>query len=307
MSFIGTIKRRFSPGQSNQQHPAAATQQAAPTNVEFKGYAVTDASNWSSFNVIDFQPKTWEDTDIELAITHCGVCGSDVHTITSGWGSFPTPLVVGHEIIGKVTRVGSKVKGFKVGDRAGVGAQIGACYSCRACKTDNEQYCPKKINTYAGEYPDGVKTQGGYSMAIRAHEQFVFPIPEKLESRYAASMLCAGLTVYSPLKRHGAGPGKKVGILGIGGLGHYAVLFAKAMGSEVYAFTHSESKVEDIKKMGADHVIVTDEASGKLSRLMFEVMKSYGGSSTHSAPYTTHLYWLDAVATGKARMNDPCH
>lgn len=259
MSFIGTIKRRFSPGQSNQQHPAAATQHAAPTNVEFKGYAVTDASNWSSFNVIDFQPKTWEDTDIELAITHCGVCGSDVHTITSGWGSFPTPLVVGHEIIGKVTRVGSKVKGFKVGDRAGVGAQIGACYSCRACKTDNEQYCPKKINTYAGEYPDGVKTQGGYSTAIRAHEQFVFPIPEKLESRYAASMLCAGLTVYSPLKRHGAGPGKKVGILGIGGLGHYAVLFAKAMGSEVYAFTHSESKVEDIKKMGADHVIVTDE------------------------------------------------
>jgi alcohol dehydrogenase (NADP+) len=123
-----------------------------------------------------------------------------------------------HEIIGKVTRVGSQVKGFKVGDRAGVGAQIGSCYSCRACKSGNENYCLQAIDTYNAEYPDGIRTQGGYSTAIRAHEQFVFPIPDALESRHAASMLCAGLTVFSPLKRNGAGPGKKVGIIGIGGL-----------------------------------------------------------------------------------------
>lgn len=105
-----------------------------------------------------------------------------------------------------------------MGDRAGVGAQIGACYTCRACTHDNENYCPKSISTYADEYPDGVRTQGGYATAIRAHEQFVFAIPEALESRYAASMLCAGLTVFSPLKRNGCGPGKKVGIIGVGGL-----------------------------------------------------------------------------------------
>lgn len=123
-----------------------------------------------------------------------------------------------HEIVGKVTRVGSQVKGIKVGDRAGIGAQIGSCLKCRPCESNNENYCPQGIETYNSEYPDGVRTQGGYSTAIRAHERFVFPIPDALESRYAASMLCAGLTVFSPLKRHGAGPGKKVGVIGIGGL-----------------------------------------------------------------------------------------
>lgn len=111
-----------------------------------------------------------------------------------------------------------------------------------------------------GEYDDGVVTQGGYSTAIRAHERFVFPIPKEIESAHASSMLCAGLTVYSPLRTHGAGPGKKVGVIGIGGLGHYAVLFAKAMGAEVYAFTHDKSKIDDIKEMGADHVIDTTES-----------------------------------------------
>ncbi|KDQ58536.1 hypothetical protein JAAARDRAFT_34354 [Jaapia argillacea MUCL 33604] len=232
---------------------------APEADTKFKGYAVTDSNKWSDFTVIEYQPKTWEETDIELAITHCGVCGSDVHTITGGWGHVPVPLVVGHEIVGTVTRVGSKVTEFKVGDRAGVGAQIASCYNCRACKNDEECYCPKSIDTYASQYPDGVRTMGGYSTHIRANELFTFPIPDKLESRHAASMLCAGLTVFSPLVRNGCGPGKKVGVIGIGGLGHYALLFAKALGAEVYALTHSTRKVEDIKKMGADHIIVTDE------------------------------------------------
>ncbi|GBE81580.1 NADP-dependent alcohol dehydrogenase 6 [Sparassis crispa] len=228
-------------------------------SLEFKGYALTDPSLWSDLKVTAFKPKTFQPEDVEIAITHCGVCGSDVHTLTQGWGESNLPLVVGHEIIGKVTRVGDKVTEFKPGDRVGVGAQIGSCLQCKQCKSDYENYCPDSIDTYNGEYPDGVITHGGYSTAIRAHERFVFPIPDGIESRHAATMLCAGLTVYSPLKTYGAGPGKKIGVVGIGGLGHYAVLWAKAMGAEVYAFTHDKTKIEDIKKMGADHIINTEE------------------------------------------------
>ncbi|KAI0373523.1 GroES-like protein [Pilatotrama ljubarskyi] len=230
-------------------------------NLQFKGYALTDPSKWHDLKIIEFKPKTFEPEDVEIAITYCGVCGSDVHTLTQGWGESKLPLVVGHEIVGTVTRVGDKVTEFKPGDRVGVGAQRGSCLRCRQCKEDYENYCTNGIDTYNAEYPDGVVAQGGYSTAIRAHERFVFPIPDEIESRHAASMMCAGLTVYSPLRTHGAGPGKKVGIMGIGGLGHYAILWAKAMGAEVYAFTHDKSKMEDIKKMGADHVIDTTRKS----------------------------------------------
>lgn len=237
-----------------------------------------DPGAWNSLSLISYQPKTFQDDDVELAITHCGVCGSDVHTLTQGWGGCHLPLVVGHEIVGIVTRVGAKVTEFKPGDRVGVGAQIGSCMQCKRCKSDNENYCLSIIDTYVrikiphqprlsgltgfqqnSVYPDGVVSQGGYSTAIRAHERYVFKIPDAIESRDAASMFCAGLTVYSPLRTNGAGPGKKVGVIGIGGLGHYAVLFAKAMDAEVYAFTHSPSKLEDAKKMGADHAITTHD------------------------------------------------
>ncbi|TFY54504.1 hypothetical protein EVJ58_g8825 [Rhodofomes roseus] len=223
--------------------------------LEFKGYAMCDSSKWTELKLTSFRPKTFKPEDVEIAITHCGVCGSDVHTLTQGWGESKLPLVAGHEIAGHVTRVGDKVTEFKVGQRVGVGAQIGSCMQCRACKEDLENYCPDQIETYNAEYDDGVVTQGGYSTAIRAHERYVFPIPDEIESAHAASMLCAGLTAYSPLKTYGCGPGKKVGIIGIGGLGHYAVLWAKAMGAEVYAFAIEPEKFDDIKQMGADHVI----------------------------------------------------
>jgi len=232
----------------------------SPSQKTFKGYGITDAKKWSDFKVIEYPSKNWEETDIEVAITHCGVCGSDVHTLSSGWGDLEVPMVAGHEIAGKAVRVGSKVKDIKVGDRVGVGAQIGSCYECKWCNSDNENYCPKQIDTYAAKYPDGVRTQGGYSNGIIANEQFVFPIPDALESKYACSMLCGGLTVFSPLVRNGAGPGKKVGVVGIGGLGHYAVLFAKGLGAEVFAISHSKNKEADVKKMGADHFIMTSES-----------------------------------------------
>jgi len=193
---------------------------------------------------------------------------------------------------------------IKVSDRVGVGAKIGSCMKCRACKEGYENYCPNGISTYVSvpmrqdvdviltevtpsqnsEYPDGVVSQGGYATAIRAHQQFVFPIPDEIESRHAASMLCAGLTVFSPLKTHGAGPGKRVGIVGIGGLGHYALLWAKAMGAEVYAFTHDESKIADIEKMGADVIVNTGEKdyqkpfAHKLD-LIISTRDSYGSDS----------------------------
>jgi len=224
-----------------------------------KGYAIHDSEKWSDFALIDFKLKTAEPYDVDIAITNCGVCASDIHTITNGWGNFPDhPVVPGHEIVGKVTKVGSSVTEFKVGDIVGVGAQVSACFDCKACSNDNEQYCQHGVDTYNSKFPNGDIAQGGYSTAIRTHERFVFPIPDGLEPRLAASSLCAGLTMYSPLVRN-AKKGDKVGIVGIGGLGHYGIMFAKALGYETYAFTHSERKIEDIKKLGADHIINTND------------------------------------------------
>jgi alcohol dehydrogenase (NADP+) len=144
------------------------------------------------------------------------VCASDVHKITGGWGTdIPLPLCVGHEIIGRAIRVGDDVTTVKVGDRVGVGAQVWADLTCDVCKASQENYCPNQLDTYGSEYSDGTVTQGGYSSHVRAHEYFTFKIPDNLDTAIAAPMLCAGLTVYSPLVRFGAGPGKKIAILGM--------------------------------------------------------------------------------------------
>lgn len=224
-----------------------------------EGFVVTDHKKWSDFTKQEFPLKKFEDRDIDVAIDACGVCGSDIHTITGGWGEAPLPICVGHEIIGRAVKVGKDVKDIKVGDRVGVGAQIGADLTCNNCKTDQENYCPNMVDTYGSNWPDGTKTQGGYASHIRAHEYFTFKIPDKLETSIAAPMLCAGLTVYSPLVRLGAGPGKKVGIVGIGGLGHFAVMFAKALGAEVYAISHSPNKKDDALKLGAKEFICSED------------------------------------------------
>jgi alcohol dehydrogenase (NADP+) len=197
------------------------------------------------------------------------VCGSDVHSITGGWGEVPLPLCVGHEVIGKAVKVGSKVSTVKVGDRVGVGAQIQSCLECKQCKNDNENYCPKQVDTYGAPYPDGTISQGGYSSHIRAHEYFTFPIPDSIPSIEAAPMMCAGLTVYSPLVRGGVGPGKKVAIVGIGGLGHFAIMFANALGAEVTAISHSPQKKDDAMKLGAKHFVSSQE-EGWAKPLAFE-------------------------------------
>ncbi|KAL1297622.1 hypothetical protein AAFC00_006180 [Neodothiora populina] len=224
-----------------------------------EGFMIHDTKKWSTFKKGEFKLKPFEDRDIDIAIDACGVCASDLHTITGGWGDVPLPLCVGHEVVGRAVKVGKAVKTIKVGDRVGVGAQIGADLDCINCKQDQENYCPNAIDTYGAPYPDGTLSQGGYASHIRAHEYFTFKIPDNIETSIAAPMLCAGLTVYSPLSRLGAGPGKKVGIIGIGGLGHFALLWAKAMGAEVWAISHSPSKKADAEKMGVDGFISTNE------------------------------------------------
>ncbi|KAF2479095.1 NADPH-dependent medium chain alcohol dehydrogenase [Neohortaea acidophila] len=224
-----------------------------------EGFMIHDTKKWTEFKKDEFPLKPFGDRDIDIAIDCCGVCASDVHTINGGWGEAPVPICVGHEVIGKAIKVGKDVKTIKVGDRVGVGAQIGADLTCNQCKADQENYCPNMVDTYGSNWPDGTKTQGGYSSHIRSHEYFTFKIPDALESENAAPMLCAGLTVYSPLVRLGCGPGKKVAISGVGGLGHYAVLFAKALGAEVYVLSHSADKEKAVREMGADHFININE------------------------------------------------
>jgi len=225
----------------------------------FEGFVIDSHDNWSDFKKQEFKAKPFEEYDIDIKIDACGVCGSDVHTITGGWGETPLPICVGHEVVGKAIRVGDKVTTVKVGDRVGVGAQIGACLKCDLCKNGNENYCPHQIDTYGAPYPDGTISQGGYSSHIRAHEYFTFKIPDNIPTEMAAPMLCAGITTFSPLLRAKTGPGKKVAVLGIGGLGHFGILWAKALGAEVYAISHTPNKKKEALELGAKEFICTED------------------------------------------------
>ena len=199
--------------------------------------------------------------DVEIEILYCGVCHSDLHTARNEWHGTSYPCVPGHEIVGRVVSVGAEVTKFKIGDAAAVGCLVDSCRECQYCKDGLEQYCEQgSIQTYNS--PDkylGKHTFGGYSESIVVHEDFVLHVPGNLDLAATAPLLCAGITTYSPLKHWKAGPGKKVGIVGIGGLGHMGVKLAKAMGAEVIVFTTSSSKVEDAKRLGADDVVLSKD------------------------------------------------
>jgi uncharacterized zinc-type alcohol dehydrogenase-like protein len=201
--------------------------------------------------------------DVAIEILFCGVCHSDLHTARSEWGPTLYPCVPGHEIVGKVISVGEHVSKFKVGDTVGVGCMVDSCRECEYCKEGLEQYCePGMTGTYNS--PDknlpGNPTFGGYSESIVVDENYVLHIPENLELAATAPLLCAGITTYSPLHHWNVGPGKKVGIVGIGGLGHMGIKIAKAMGAHVVAFTTSESKFAEAKRLGADEVVLSKYA-----------------------------------------------
>lgn len=209
-----------------------------------------------------FERRAPRADDVAIEILYCGVCHSDIHQARNEWGFAAYPLMPGHEIVGKVTAVGASVSKFKIGDLVGVGCLVDSCRTCAACEADLEQYCVEgPTQTYAGrDRIDGSLTMGGYSTSIVVSDRFVLSIPAKLDLASAAPILCAGITTYSPLKHFGIKAGDRVGILGMGGLGHMGIKFAKAMGAEVTLFTRSQSKAEEARRQGADHVIVsTDE------------------------------------------------
>jgi len=199
-------------------------------------------------------------TDVQIDIAWCGVCHSDLHTVRSEWGGTLYPCVPGHEIVGHVSAVGGEVKGFAVGETVGVGCMVGSCQHCESCNSGLEQYCEVGlVGTYNGptQDPPG-HTLGGYSQRIVVDEKFVLKINHSDDQLAAvAPLLCAGITTYSPLRHWNAGPGKKVGVVGIGGLGHMGVKIAHAMGAHVVAFTTSESKRQDALDLGADEVVVS--------------------------------------------------
>lgn len=207
----------------------------------------------------EFERRSPRPDDVVIEISHCGICHSDIHTVRSEWGEANYPCVPGHEIVGQVIQVGKKVKKFKVGDLAGVGCLVDSCGKCAACKSHEEQFCPKAIFTYDKEDVDGTVTKGGYSTNIVVREKFVLKIKKGLPMDRVAPLLCAGITTYSPLKRHGTKKGKKVGVVGLGGLGHMAVKIAKAMGAEVTVFSTSPNKEADAKRLGAKKFVVTSD------------------------------------------------
>jgi uncharacterized zinc-type alcohol dehydrogenase-like protein len=199
--------------------------------------------------------------DVAFDIKFAGICHSDIHTVKGEWGEANYPVVPGHEIAGVVTEVGSEVTKYKVGDHVGVGCMVGSCQACDNCKAGLEQYCTGTgmIGTYNATDRDGTPTQGGYSTAIVVDEKFVLRIPDSIPLDKAAPLLCAGITLFSPLHHWGAGPGKKVAIIGLGGLGHMGVKIAHAMGAEVSVLSQSLKKMEDGLRLGADHYYATSD------------------------------------------------
>jgi alcohol dehydrogenase (NADP+) len=222
------------------------------------------------FRAAEIKRRDLDSHDVLIEIKYAGICHSDIHTAHGEWGPVHYPLVPGHEIAGIVTDVGPHVSKYKIGDRVGVGCMVDSCGECENCSKGEEQYCIKgNIQTYAGVDKYGEPTQGGYSTHIVVQEDFVLRIPDGIELDAAAPLLCAGITTYSPLNHWEAGPGKKVAIVGMGGLGHMAVQIAHAMGAEVTVLSQTLNKKEDGLKLGADHYYATKYPE------TFETLASY--------------------------------
>jgi len=230
------------------------------TMIKSIGYAGFDAT--SPLKPYTFDRRNVSDNDVHIEIIYCGVCHSDLHTVRNEWGGAKYPLVPGHEIIGTVKSTGSKVKKFKVGDTVGVGCMVNSCGNCACCKDHLEQFC---FNGFTGTYNsidiDGNTTKGGYSDNIVVNEKFVLTIPSHLPLANVAPLLCAGITTYSPLKHWKITKGHKVGIVGLGGLGHMGVKLARSFGAHVVVFTTSPHKKEDALRLGAHEVVISKNAA----------------------------------------------
>ena len=230
--------------------------------------------------------------DVAIEILFCGVCHSDLHTVRGEWPGVTYPCVPGHEIVGRVSAVGADVAGFKAGDRVAVGCLVDSCQHCDPCKRGLEQYCEVgPTGTYGGvEKQSGLPTYGGYSDRIVVRQEFVLRMPDSLDLAAAAPLLCAGITTYSPLRHWGAGPGKQVGVVGLGGLGHMAVKLAHAMGAEVTLFTTSPGKEADARRLGASQVVIsTDREAMRAQRRKFDLIINTVAVPMNLDPYIAAL------------------
>ena len=227
--------------------------------MQSKGYAVLEASK--PLVPFSFSRRELRPSDVALDIEFAGICHSDIHQAREEWGPAIFPMVPGHEIAGVVTSIGSAVTKFKVGDRIGVGVFVDSCRNCSSCKAGLEQYCTEGMTgTYNGYERDGkTVAQGGYSDSFVVDQDYAVKIPGNLDMSGVAPLLCAGITLYSPLKNWGAGKGKKVGVIGLGGLGHMGLKFSAALGAHTTVFSHSPSKEQDARAMGADDFVVTKD------------------------------------------------
>jgi uncharacterized zinc-type alcohol dehydrogenase-like protein len=228
--------------------------------IQAKGYAAPKAK--APLSPFSFERRDPDEKDVVIDIKYCGICHSDIHQAREEWGGAIFPMVPGHEIAGIVTQVGSKVKKYKVGDKVGVGCMVDSCRNCQNCEHHVEQFCS---NGFTGTYNSvdrktQTPTYGGYSNKIVVDENFVLKIPENLPLDASAPLLCAGITLYSPLMHWKTGPGKKVAIVGLGGLGHMGVKIAHALGADVTVLSHSLKKQEDAKRLGADHFYATNDS-----------------------------------------------
>src|SRR5205814_959474 len=234
-----------------------------PTTYNAKAYSAASETSPLASTKIDRREPT--ERDVQIEILFCGICHSDLHSVRNEWSEFmPTvyPIVPGHEIVGRVTKVGSAVTRYKPGDLAAVGCMVDSDHTCPQCKAGFEQYCPNMVLTFNS--PDqhlGGRTYGGYSESIVVDERFVLRVPSNLNLAGAAPLLCAGITTYSPMHHWGVREGKRVGVVGLGGLGHMAVKFADALGADVVVFTTSPGKKEDALRLGADEVVVSRDAN----------------------------------------------
>ncbi|MCZ4320011.1 NAD(P)-dependent alcohol dehydrogenase [Aequorivita viscosa] len=252
------------------------------------------------------------DNDVKLDITYCGVCHSDIHTARNEWGGSKYPVVPGHEIIGRVTAIGKNVKKIKEGDLVGVGCLVDSCQECDPCKKNLEQFCEKGATfTYNSKdkHFKGKQTFGGYSSSVVVDKEFILNIPENLDAAGAAPLLCAGITTWSPLKHWNVKQGDKVGVIGLGGLGHMGVKFANALGARVVMITTSPSKAEDAKKLGAHEVLISnDDAEMAKHKASFDFILNTIPVGHKMDPYIS-LLKIDAtmVLVGAVEPLEPFH
>ncbi|WP_338872870.1 NAD(P)-dependent alcohol dehydrogenase [Myxococcus stipitatus] len=239
--------------------------------ISARGYAAPDAR--SPLAPFQFERREPGPNDVQLDVLFCGICHSDLHQARDEWGGALFPMVPGHEIVGRVTRVGAKVSRFKAGDTVGIGCMVDSCRACASCKEGLEQYCEKgPVYTYNSREKESQQpTQGGYSNVLVVDQDFVLRVPDNLDPSKAAPLLCAGITTYSPLKHWKVREGQRVGVVGLGGLGHMAVKFARAMGAHVTVFSHTDKKKQDALRLGAHEVVVSsNEAEMKARQNTFD-------------------------------------